>query len=89
MYKSRNYKYSTPTYFLKTANYDEFYDIILQKVRNNWNRYGNQILGLSDSKVSRIFNSKQKDVETLFKMAALMQIKLEFKIKSIPNCFYD
>ena len=79
MYKSRKYKICDSKYFSITANFDTFYDEILQKVKKNWKRTGNQILGLSDAKVSRLFTSKQKDFETLILMAEFMQIKIQFR----------
>lgn len=66
--------------FSHYENFDEFYSELLQKVRNNWNPIGNQILGLDKSKVSRIFKEQQKDADTLFRMAALMQINIMFGI---------
>jgi len=49
-------------------------------VKTNWQRGGNLILGLSDSKVSRIFSGKQKDFGTLVKMAEFMEIDVLFAI---------
>jgi len=66
--------------FSHYAKYDEFYEILLQKVKTNWQRGGNLILGLSDSKVSRIFSGKQKDFGTLVKMAEFMEIDVLFAI---------
>lgn len=62
-----------------SSDFNEFYSEVLQKVKKNWKRTGNSILGLSDAKVSRLFTGKQKDFETLLKMAGLMQIKIEFR----------
>jgi hypothetical protein len=62
------------------ANYSDFYEALLQKVQRNWNRSGNKILGLSDSKVSRLFSGKQKDAEVLILMAEFMQYRLLFNI---------
>jgi hypothetical protein len=81
MCRTNRYRTAEPKYFAITANFDEFYDKVLQKVKKKWDRAGNEILGLSDSKVSRLFSGKQRDFETLEKMAGLMQIKFVFKAK--------
>ena len=77
MYKSRKYKISTGNNF---SNYEKFYIHLLQKVKKNWKRVGNEFLNLSDAKVHRIFTGKQKDFETLIEMAEFMQMRIEFKL---------
>ena len=77
MYKSRNYKISSGNSFY---NYEKFYAHLLQKVKNNWSRSGNEFLNLSDAKVHRIFTGKQKDFETLVQMAEFMQFRIEFRL---------
>lgn len=76
-----NYNNKQINYIAVSENYDVFYDSILQIVKNDWRRVGTEILGLSDSKVSRLFTGKQKDFDTLFKMAKFMGIKFEFIAK--------
>ena len=77
MYKSRKCKILTANNF---SNYEKFYIHLLQKVKNNWKRVGNEFLNLSDAKVHRIFTGKQKDFETLIQMAEFMQMRIEFKL---------
>lgn len=79
MYKSRNYKINSPEYFAKTANFETFYSTVLQKVKKNWNKIGNELIGISDAKMYRLFNRTQDDFETLLKMAEFIQIRFEFK----------
>jgi len=81
MCKSNKYSNEPPKYFAVSANYNDFYNQLLQKVQNNWNRIGNDILGLSDSKVSRLLSGKQKDFGTLVMMAEFIGIELIFKAK--------
>jgi len=66
--------------FAESANYDTFYLRVLQIVEENWKRSGNELIGLSDSKVSRLFSGKQKDFETLIKMAEFMKLYFSFKL---------
>ncbi len=63
----------------ESAQFDDFYCQLLQIVKDNWKRIGNEILGLSDSKVSRLFSGKQKDFETLIKMSEFMRIDFVFR----------
>jgi hypothetical protein len=62
----------------ESANFSTFYLRLLKVVRDNWKRTGNSVLGLTDSKVSRLFSGKQKDFETLLGMAEFMGIDFRF-----------
>ena len=78
MYRTRIYNPLYKKDFAEFANYNDFYEALLQKVKIKWNRMGNDILNLSDSKVSRLFSGKQKDIEILIMMAEFMQMKFIF-----------
>lgn len=77
MYKSRSYNISQSNTF---SNYDNFKASVFQKVKRGWKRAGNEYLGIDDAKVHRIFTGKQKDFDTIMRMAEFMQMKFEFKM---------
>lgn len=62
----------------ESTNFDEFYLQVLQIVKDNWDRKGNRLIGISDDKMYRLFSGKGKDADTIFKMAEFMQISLKF-----------
>jgi hypothetical protein len=66
--------------FAESLEYDTFYLQVLQIVKDNWKRTGNELLGLSDSKVSRLLSGKQKDFKALVKMCEFMKLDFSFKL---------
>lgn len=73
------YNKNNKHFFAESENYSAFYAKLLEIVKNNWQRTGNQILNLSDDKSYRILSGKQKDFETLVEMAEFIQIKFMFR----------
>jgi hypothetical protein len=66
--------------FAKSANFDTFYSQVLQTVKKNWKRTGNELIGIDDSKMSRLLSGKQRDFETLVAMAEFMKLSFDFKL---------
>jgi hypothetical protein len=64
---------------IETGSYDDFYNSLLIKVQSNWNKSGNDLIGISIDKMYRLFSGKQKDFETLVLMAEFMDVSFWFK----------
>jgi len=60
--------------FMQTYNY------ILQEVKKKWIRSDCKMIGISESKASRVFNG-QFDILTLLEMASICNFEHEFFIK--------
>lgn len=67
------------TALAESTNFDTFYLQIMQLMRKHWDKSGNDIIGISNDKMYRIFSGKQKDFETLIKMAEFMRIGFVFR----------
>lgn len=63
----------------ESTKYDSFYEQLLQLVKDNWNKIGNDLVGISEAKMYRMFSGKQKDFETLMLMAEFMKVSFWFK----------
>jgi len=63
-----------------TTSYDLFHYALLQKIQQQWDKTGNDIIGISNDKMYRIFSGKQKDLQTLFDMAEFMEWHLTINL---------
>jgi hypothetical protein len=63
----------------ESTNISAFYMQLLQLVQESWNKSGNSLIGISNDKMYRIFSGKQRDFETLVKMAEFMKVSFRFK----------
>ena len=59
-----------------TARFMSSYNYLLQQVKSRWIRSDCKMIGISESKASRVFNG-QFDILTLLKMAAICGIELQ------------
>jgi len=55
----------------ESAKFKIEYDELLQKVKNRWHGSFAEYIEISESKVSRILNSKQFDILTLLETASI------------------
>ena len=63
----------------ESTKISEFYLQLLQLVKDNWKKSGNSLIEISDDKMYRILSGKQRDFETLVKMAEFMKVSFRFK----------
>ena len=71
-----NQNISNSTRFMQDYNY------LLQQVKKRWIRSDCEMIGISESKASRIFNG-QFDVLTLLEMAAICGLELRCNVFEI------
>lgn len=79
----KKYKYQPKDDRLSFKNFDKFYDHILSIVKSKWNKIGNELIGISDDKMYRILSGKQRDFETIYRMADFMKIDIWFMTEDL------
>lgn len=65
-----------------TERFIQDYNVLLQKVKERWKKMDCKMIGISESKASRVFNG-QFDILTLLEMASVCNLELETNIKEI------